>query len=95
MSQKKTTTLNQLLEYINSNIEQVSTLPINNPETQAYLHGLYDVRKKIEEDLLSKEIEELHNAFDNGYFNGAELIEFTADQYLDETYFSKENNIYL
>ena len=95
MTQKKTTTLNQLLEYINTSIEQISTLPVNNTETQAYLHAMYDVRKTIEEYYISREIEELHNAFDNGYFNGAELIEYTSDQYLDETYFSKENNIYL
>ena len=49
MIQKKTTTINQLLSYINTTIEQISTLPVNNPETQAYLHAMYDVRKKIEE----------------------------------------------
>lgn len=95
MTQKKTTTLNQLLEYINTSIEQISTLPVNNTETQAFLSAMHVVRKTIEENYISREIEELHNAFDNGYFNGAELIEYTADQYLDETYFSKENNIYL
>ena len=95
MTQKKTTTLNQLLSYIDIEIEQVSTLPMDNPETSGYLLGMYNIRKTIEKNYISREIEELHNAFDNGYFNGSELIEYTADQYLDETYFSKENNIYL
>lgn len=95
MIQKKTTTINQLLSCINTTIEQISTLPANNPETQAYLQAMYDVRKKIEEDYISKEIEELHNAFDTGYYNGAELLEYTADQYIDDTYSFKENNIYL
>jgi len=95
MTQKKTTVLDQLLSYIDTAIEQVSTLPMNNPETSGYLLGMYNIRKKIEEDYVKKESEQIHNAFDEGYYNGSELLEYTADQYLNETYFSKESNIYL
>jgi hypothetical protein len=95
MTQKKTTVLDHLLSYIDTEIEQVSTLPMDNPETSGYLLGMYNIRKKIEEDYIKKESEQIHNAFDEGYYNGAELLEYTADQYIGDNYFTKENNIYL
>ena len=95
MTEKKLTAMGQLLFMVESLIEEGSNLPITNDRTRGYLEGLYTVQKLINEQQLRNEHEQIHNAFDEGYFNGAELLNYTAKEYIEDTFKINENYIFL
>jgi len=95
MTEKKLTAMGQLLFMVESLIEEGSTLPITNERTRGYLEGMYTIQKLIKEQQIRNEQEQLHNAFDEGYFNGAELLNYTAKEYIIDTFNTNETYMFL
>lgn len=95
MTEKKLTAMGQLLFMVESLIEEGSNLPITNDRTRGYLEGMYTVQKLIKEQQMRHEKEQIHNAFDEGYFNGAELLNYTAKEYIIDTFRDNDNYMFL
>jgi hypothetical protein len=95
MTNKKQTAMGQLSFMVDSLIEEGSNLPITDERTRGYLEGLFTIKKLIEEEQIRKEQEQLHNAFDEGYFNGAELLNYTAKEYVADTFRENDNYMFL
>lgn len=95
MTEKRLTAMGQLLFMVESLIEEGSALPITNERTRGYLEGMYTIQKLIKEQQLRNEEEQIHNAFDEGYFNGAELLNYTAKEYIIDTFRHDDNYMFL
>ena len=95
MTNKKLTAMGQLLFMVESLIEEGSNLPITNDRTRGYLEGMYTVQKLIKEQQMKREEEQIHNAFDEGYYNGAELLEYTAKEYITDTFRNNDSYMFL
>ena len=94
--EKKTTLTERMIILINTEIDRVmASNTVMDLETKGYLQGLNEARKMIEQNIYDVEIRNIISSYDEGYFQGSELTEQTADEYVENTFKTINNKIIL